>query len=300
MATLYNIADSNVRKTWFLITFFLVFVILIGWIFSHALNSQAILYIAVVFSVLTSVSSYWYSDKIVLMSTGAKPIEKSDNPELYRIVENLCIASGLPVPKIYILNEAQPNAFATGRDEKHAVVAVTKGLLGKLEKTEIEGVIAHELSHIKNKDMLLMTAVVVLAGVISVAADFFMRMTFWGGHRDNDNNNSSNVIFLVLGIAAAILAPIAASLIQLAISRNREFLADASGALLTRYPEGLASALEKIASDTSQLRRANSSNAHLFISSPFRGKETKSWFNKLFMTHPPVEERVANLRGMKM
>ena len=300
MATLYNIADSNVRKTWFLITFFLVFVILIGWIFSHALNSQAILYIAVVFSVLTSVSSYWYSDKIVLMSTGAKPIEKSDNPELYRIVENLCIASGLPVPKIYILNEAQPNAFATGRDEKHAVVAVTKGLLGKLEKTEIEGVIAHELSHIKNKDMLLMTAVVVLAGVISVAADFFMRMTFWGGHRDNDNNSSSNVIFLILGIAAAILAPIAASLIQLAISRNREFLADASGALLTRYPEGLASALEKIASDQSQLRTANSGNAHLFISSPFRGKETKSWFNKLFMTHPPVEERVANLRGMKM
>lgn len=300
MATLYNIADSNVRKTWFLITFFLVFVIAIGWIFSYALNSQAILYIAVVFSVLTSVSSYWYSDKIVLATTGAKPIEKSDNPELYRIVENLCIASGLPVPKIYILNEAQPNAFATGRDEKHAVVAVTKGLLGKLDKTEIEGVIAHELSHIKNKDMLLMTAVVVLAGVISVAADFFIRMTFWGGHRDNDNNNSSNVIFLVLGIAAAILAPIAASLIQLAISRNREFLADASGALLTRYPEGLASALEKIASDNSQLRRANSSNAHLFISSPFRGKQEKSWFNKLFMTHPPVEERVANLRGMKI
>jgi len=301
MATLYNIADSNVRKTWFLITFFLVFVILIGWIFSHALNSQAILYFAVIFSVLTSISSYWYSDKIVLMTTGAKPIEKSDNPELYRIVENLCITAGLPVPQIYILNEAQPNAFATGRDEKHAVIAVTKGLLGKLEKNELEGVIAHELSHIKNKDMLLMTVVVVLAGVISVAADFFMRMTFWGGHKDsNDNNSNSNIIFLVLGIAAAILAPIAATLIQLAISRNREFLADASGALLTRYPEGLASALEKIAADGSQLRTANSSNAHLFISSPFRGKETKSWFNKLFLTHPPVEERLANLRGMKI
>jgi len=301
MATLYNIADSNVRKTWFLITFFLVFVILIGWIFSHALNSQAILYFAVVFSVLTSISSYWYSDKIVLMTTGAKPIEKKDNPELYRIVENLCITAGIAVPQIYILNEAQPNAFATGRDEKHAVIAVTKGLLGKLEKSELEGVIAHELSHIKNKDMLLMTVVVVLAGVISVAADFFMRMTFWGGHKDsNDNNSNSNIIFLVLGIAAAILAPIAASLIQLAISRNREFLADASGALLTRYPEGLASALEKIAADGSQLRTANSSNAHLFISSPFRGKETKSWFNKLFLTHPPVEERLANLRGMKI
>jgi len=301
MATLYNIADSNVRKTWFLITFFLVFVILIGWIFSHALNSQVILYFAVIFSVLTSISSYWYSDKIVLMTTGAKSIERKDNPELYRIVENLCITAGIAVPKIYILNEAQPNAFATGRDEKHAVVAVTKGLLGKLEKNELEGVIAHELSHIKNKDMLLMTVVVVLAGVISVAADFFMRMTFWGGHRDsNDNNSNSNIIFLVLGIAAAILAPIAASLIQLAISRNREFLADASGALLTRYPEGLASALEKIAADGSQLRTANSSNAHLFISSPFKGKETKSWFNKLFLTHPPVEERVANLRGMKI
>lgn len=301
MATLYNIADSNVRKTWFLITFFLVFVILIGWIFSHALNSQAILYFAVIFSILTSISSYWYSDKIVLMTAGAKPIEKSDNPELYRIVENLCITAGLPVPRIYILNEAQPNAFATGRDEKHAVVAVTKGLLGKLEKSEIEGVIAHELSHIKNKDMLLMTVVVVLAGVISVAADFFMRMTFWGGNRESDDNNSNgNAIFLILGIVAAILAPIAASLIQLAVSRNREFLADASGALLTRYPEGLASALEKIASDNSQLRTANSSNAHLFISSPFRGKETKSWFNKLFLTHPPVEERVANLRGMKI
>jgi heat shock protein HtpX len=301
MATLYNIADSNVRKTWFLITFFLVFVILIGWIFGQALHNSVIVYFAAVFSILTSISSYWYSDKIVLMSTGAKPIKKEDNPELYRIVENLCITAGLPLPQIYILNEAQPNAFATGRDEKHAVLAVTKGLLGKLEKNELEGVIAHELSHIKNKDMLLMTVVVVLAGVISVAADFFMRATFWGGRSEGDDNNSNNnVIFLILAVAAAILAPIAASLIQLAISRNREFLADASGALLTRYPEGLASALEKIAADGSQLRTASSSNAHLFIFSPFRGKEAKSWFNKLFMTHPPVEERVANLRGMKI
>ena len=255
---------------------------------------------AVVFSVLMSVSSYWYSDKIVLMSTGAQPIEKKDNPELYRVVENLCITAGLPVPKIYILNEAQPNAFATGRDEKHAVIAVTKGLLGKLEKKEIEGVIAHELSHIKNKDMLLQTAVVVLVGVITIITDFFLRISFWGGNRDNDNNSNSNYLMLILGIAVAILAPIAATMIQLSISRKREFLADASGALLTRYPEGLASALEKISADGSQLRKANSSNAHLFISSPLRGKESKSWFNKLFMTHPPVEERVANLRGMKI
>ena len=300
MATLYNIADSNVRKTWFLITFFLVFVILLGWLFSYIMDSSAILYIAVIFSILTSVSSYWYSDKIVLATTGAKPIEKSDNPELYRIVENLCITAGIPTPKIYILNEAQPNAFATGRDEKHAVVAVTKGLLGKLEKKEIEGVIAHELSHIKNKDMLLQTAVVVLVGVISIITDFFLRISFWGGDRDNDSNSNSNAIMMIIGIAVAVLAPIAATLLQLSISRKREFLADASGALLTRYPEGLASALEKIAADASYLRKANSSNAHLFISSPFRGKENKNWFNKLFLTHPPMEERVANLRGMKI
>ncbi len=301
MATLYNIADSNVRKTWFLITFFLVFVILIGWFFSYVLGNQAILYIAVVFSVLTSVSSYWYSDKIVLASTNATPIEKSDNPELYRIVENLCITAGLPVPKIYILNEAQPNAFATGRDEKHAVVVVTKGLLAKLEKNEIEGVIAHELSHIRNKDMLLETVVVVLAGVIAIVSNLFIRMSFFGGEkRDNDKNSGLEIIFIILAVVAAILAPIAATIIQLAVSRNREFLADASGALLTRYPEGLASALEKISSDSSLLRKASSSNAHLFIASPFRGKQATSWFNKLFMTHPPVEERIAALRGMKV
>lgn len=299
MATLYNIADSNVRKTWFLITIFLIFVILIGWLFSYVLDSQGILYFAVIFSILMSVSSYWYSDKLVLMSTGAEPIKKEDNPELYRIVENLCITAGIPLPKIYILNEGQPNAFATGRDEKHAVIAVTKGLLGKLEKKEIEGVIAHELSHIRNKDMLLQTVVVVLVGVISIITDFFLRISFWGGHRDSDNN-SANAIMMIIGIVAAILAPIAATMLQLSISRKREFLADASGALLTRYPEGLASALEKIAADGSQLRRASSANAHLFIASPFRGKATTSWFNKLFMTHPPVEERIANLRGMKI
>jgi heat shock protein HtpX len=300
MSTLYNVADSNVRKTWFLITFFLVFVIFIGWLFSYLLNEQAILYFAVLISIITSISSYWFSDKIVLSSTNAAPIEKSDNPELYRIVENLCIADGLPMPKIYILNEAQPNAFATGRDEKHAAIAVTKGLLGKLEKPEIEGVIAHELSHIKNKDMLLQTAVVVLAGVISVISDMFLRISFWGGGRRDSENNSSGMILMLLGIFAAILAPIAATVVQLAISRKRELLADASGALLTRYPEGLASALEKINSDQSQLRKASSANAHLFIEDPFRGKQSASWFNKLFMTHPPVEERVAALRGMKI
>jgi heat shock protein HtpX len=296
MATLYNIADSNSRKTFFLITFFLIFVILLGWLFSYVLDSTVILYIAVIFSIATSISSYWFSDKIVLNATRAQPIKKEDNPELYRIVENLAITAGIPMPKVFILNEAQPNAFATGRDEKHAVVAVTKGLLGKLERSEIEGVIAHEIAHIKNKDILLQTAVVVLVGVVVTLSDFFLRISMWGGG-DKDNNN---ILAVILGIIAAILAPIGASLIQLSISRKREFLADASGALLTRYPEGLARALEKISSDDSPLRTANNSNAHLFISSPLRGKSSKGWFSKLFLTHPPIEERVANLRGMKI
>jgi len=296
MATLYNIADSNSRKTFFLITIFLIFVILLGWLFSYVLDSTAILYIAVIFSIATSISSYWFSDKIVLNATKAQPIKKEDNPELYRIVENLAITAGIPMPKVFILNEAQPNAFATGRDEKHAVVAVTKGLLGKLERSEIEGVIAHEIAHIKNKDILLQTVVVVLVGIVVILSDFFLRISMWGGS-DKDNNN---ILAVILGIIAAILAPIGASLIQLSISRKREFLADASGALLTRYPEGLASALEKISSDDSPLRTANNSNAHLFISSPLRGKSSKGWFSKLFLTHPPIEERVANLRGMKI
>jgi heat shock protein HtpX len=298
MSTLYSQAESNVRKTWFLITSFLLLVIFIGWIFSNAFEMPSILYFAVGFSVLTSVSSYWFSDKIILTTTNAKLIEKKDNPEIYRLVENLCISSGMPMPKIYILeDEYQPNAFATGRDEKHSAIALTKGLLTRLERVEIEGVIAHELSHIKNKDILLQTVVVVLAGVITILSDILLRSGF--RKRDNDNNN---YIFIILGILAAILAPLAASIIKAALSRQREFLADASGALLTRYPEGLASALDKIASDETPLLKANSSNAHLFIASPFREDEDGkiSWVARLFNTHPPVEERIKALMGMKI
>lgn len=248
-----------------------------------------------------NIFSYWYSDKIVLAISKAKPIEKKDNPELYRIVENLCITAGLPLPKIYILNEAQPNAFATGRDTKHAIVAVTRGLLEKLERVELEGVLSHELSHIGNKDMLLQTIIVVLVGIVAIISDFFLRMSFWGGiRRDSEDRGSAGAILAILGILAAILAPIAAILIQLAISRKREFLADATGSLLTRYPEGLARALEKISADPNPLRIANNSTAHLFIASPFRGKQATSWFTKLFLTHPPTEERIAALRGMKI
>ncbi|MDI6883204.1 MAG: M48 family metallopeptidase [Patescibacteria group bacterium] len=299
--TLYSQAESNTRKTWFLLSGFLVFIILFGWLFSYLFESPGILIFAVILSVLMSFVSYWHSDKIVLAMTKAKPIKKSDNPELYRLVENLCTTAGLPLPKIYILPELQANAFATGRNEEHAVVAVTQGLLERLERTELEGVLAHELSHIKNKDMLLQTMVVVLAGVIAIVSNIFLRMSFFGrfGSR-RDSKGGAGALLLVLGLLAAILAPIAASLIRLAISRKREFLADASGALLTRYPEGLARALERIAQNPTPMRVASNFTAHLFISSPFKGEQTKNWFTKLFLTHPPVEERVRALRGMKV
>ena len=301
MASIYTQADSNTRKTWFLLTGFLVFIIAIGWLFSYLLDSNAILYFAVFLSVFMSFGSYWWSDKIVLAMYRAKPIEKKDNPELYRVVENLCITAGLPFPKVYILPEAQLNAFATGRDAKHAVVAVTKGLLSRLDKPELEGVIAHELSHIGNKDMLLSTIVAVLAGVVALLANFFLRISFWGGGR-RSNNNKGNVgaILMILGIVAAILAPLAASLVRLAISRRREFLADADGALLTRYPEGLARALEKISSDPNPMRVTNDATSSLFINSPYKGKQKTHWFTKLFMTHPPIEERIRVLRGMSV
>lgn len=299
MASLYTHADSNTRKTWFLITIFLLFIIAVGWLFSYILNTSAILYFAVLLSVAMSITSYWFSDKIVLGMAHAKPIEKKDNPELYNLVENLCITAGLPLPKIYIIEERQLNAFATGRDKKHAVVAVTRGLLEKLDRSELEGVVSHELSHIGNKDMLLSTVIVVFAGIIALLSDFFLRISFWGGRRNNDNNRAGAFLML-LGIAAAILAPIAATLIRLAISRKREFLADADGALLTRYPEGLASALEKIDEDVTPMRKAaHPATAHLFIDSPFNERQHHNWFVKLFSTHPPVGERVKALRDME-
>ena len=298
MANLYTHAKSNIRKTWLLITSILVLIIGLGWFLSYLFNNEAILIFAVVFSVLQSVLSYWYSDKIALAMTGARPIAKKDNPELYRIVENLCITAGLPMPKIYILDERQANAFTTGRDADHAVLVVTQGLLDKLERVEIEGVISHELAHIGNKDILLQTVVVVLVGAIATISDFLLRVTFWGGPKRDSDNSNGGVILMLLGIIGAILAPIAAILIQLAISRKREFLADATGALLTRYPEGLARALEKISADPTPMRTANNSTAHLFISSPFKGKQGESWLIKLFSTHPPVEERIKALRDM--
>ena len=298
MPTLYTHAESNTKKTWILLTGFVLFIILLGWFFSYLLDDNIFLVVAVILSIVQGFTGYWYSDKIVLAITGAKEIKKSDNPELYRLVENLSITAGLPLPKIYIINEAQPNAFATGRDEKHAVVAVTRGLLEKLERVELEGVIAHELSHIGNKDMLLGSVLVVLVGVVALVSRMFLRFSYFSGGRSRGKKSrSSGLIFLVLGVIGAVLAPIIASLIRLSISRKREFLADATGALLTRYPEGLARALEKISQDPNPMRKMDNSAAHLYISNPFKKRD---WFSKLFSTHPPVEERVKALRGMEV
>jgi len=295
MATIYTHADSNIRKTWLLFSLFFVLVIGICWVFSYRFNNQFILVFGVVFSGLMSFISYWNSDKIVLAMTRAIPIEKKDSPELYNLVENLCITAGLPLPRIFILDEAQPNAFATGRDANHAVIAVTRGLLEKLEKPEIEGVVAHELSHIGNKDMLLATATVILVGFISLLSNWFLRSGFRRSGRDREKGEIGGIL-AILGIILAILSPLFATLLQLSISRKREFLADASGALLTRFPEGLASALEKIARDQSPLTVANDVTAHLYIANPFRGRKLSS----LFMTHPPVEERIRILREMNL
>lgn len=292
MATLYTQADKNTRLTWIYISGFLLFVIGVGYVFAGAMNSSAILYVAVIFSTLMSFGSYWWSDKIVLSMSGAKEVKHDENKELYHLVENLCITAGLPIPKIYIIEDSAPNAFATGRDAKHGVICVTTGILQKLEKVELEGVIAHELSHIGNRDILLSTVVVVLVGLVALLADWFRHWSIFGGGEDNDNKHP---FFMILGIILSLLAPLAAILMQMAISRKREFLADASGALLTRYPEGLARALEKISADQEPLEAANRATAHLYISNPFKGNK----ISKLFSTHPPMEERIAALRGME-
>lgn len=303
MPTLYTQADSNKRKTWLFLSGFFVFIILVGYVFSYAMEDVSILYIAVAISIVSSFISYWWSDKIVLAMSSAHPIDHDSNRELYHIVENLCITAGLPMPKIYVIDDTAPNAFATGRDPEHAVIAVTSGLLQKLDKSELEGVIAHELSHIGNRDMLLATLVSVMVGVIVLLADWFRRWTFWGGGRRRSNREGGGqlqLIIMIIAIVLSILAPIFATLMQLAISRKREFLADASGALLTRYPDGLARALEKIARDQEPLEAANRATAHLYISSPFKENEHKiGFFTKLFMTHPPVEERIKALREIR-
>lgn len=296
MATLYTQQSNNIFKTYLLMSTFLVLVTAISYAVSWYIGSPVILYVGAALALFTSVGSYWFSDKIVLKMTGAKQIEKSQAPELYNLVENLAITAGLPMPRVFIVEDAAPNAFATGRNPEHSVIAVTSGLLAILDRSELEGVLAHELAHVGNRDMLVMTVAVVLAGFVAIVADVLTRSMLFGG--GGDRNRSP--VFLILGVVGIILAPIAAKLIQLAVSRKREYLADATGALLTRYPEGLASALEKISQSHVPMKRASHATAHLFISDPFQAE--KSGIGKkmagLFQTHPPAQDRIQKLRTM--
>ena len=295
MVTLYTHQGQNVRKTWMLMSIFLIIVIGLGFVFARIYNNPTILYFFVIFSVVMNIMSYWYSDKIALKMAGAHPATREKYFDFYTLVENLAITAGLPMPKIFVIEDPSPNAFATGRDKNHAVVAVTTGLLSIMNKTELEGVIAHEMSHIGNKDMLVSTVAVVLVGFVAIVSDMMIRMTLFGGGRDNDREGSG-VIFMIIGIVLAILAPIAATLIQLAISRKREYLADASGALLTRYPEGLASALEKISQYGVPMKKQSGAIAHLYIANPTGSGRFAKKVGNLFSTHPPVEERIKRLR----
>jgi heat shock protein HtpX len=301
MANLYQYQSSNIRRTWILFIVFFVVVIGIGYVFSMAYGDPSFMVYAAIFSIVYSFISYYSSASIALSLARAQEIQKSDNPDLWNIVENLSITAGLPMPKLCITPEMQINAFATGRDPKHAAVAVTAGALQRLNKTELQGVLAHELSHVGNRDILVSTVAAVLAGIISLIADVFLRSLFWGGMggRRGNNNSEGGEVFFLAAIVLSILAPIGTMLIQLAISRRREALADASGVLLTRYPEGLISAFRKIEADNVPMASAKDSTAHMWIDNPFKGNKT-SWWHALFMTHPPIEERIAALQKMSV
>ncbi|MBI4294584.1 MAG: zinc metalloprotease HtpX [Chloroflexi bacterium] len=299
--TIYRHISDNKRRTWLLMFLFVVFVAGVVELIALALGGGYIAGIIVlILAGLFVTISYYSASSLVLGISQAKEVKHDENPDLYHVVENLCIGSGLPLPRVYIIDDTAPNAFATGRDPYHATVVVTSGLLQKLDKLELEGVIAHELSHIKNYDIRLMTLVVVLVGLVALLADLMLRFTWFGSGRRSSNRGRGEglggALILVAAIVAAILAPLAAQLIRLAISRGREYLADASGALLTRYPEGLARALDKIAADKEPLEVANKATAHLYIANPLKGHE--SWANSLFSTHPPIEERIRRLRSM--
>lgn len=296
--SIYNQIDSNKRKTWLIMVLFVAFISTVAYVFGKASGSGvSFAALALIISGIMSLVSYYFSDSMVLAISGAVLIEEKVDPELYHVVENLAIAAGIPKPRLYLIDDSAPNAFATGRDPKHGVVCITQGLRDKLNRAELEGVISHELSHIGNFDTRLMAIVTILVGLVALLADWFMRSLWW--HRsERDENNKSEGIFLLLGIILAVISPIIATLIQLSISRRREFLADANGAYITRYPEGLARALEKIAADRKVASFANNATAHLFIANPFKGKDTKSWLAGLFDTHPPMSERIKILRSM--
>lgn len=298
---MYSQIAANKRKSWLLIGVFIIIITLFGFLFAEVFNNSAILVWCLVISVGYAFISYYHSDKMVLAVSGAKEVQKRDAPELYRLVENLAMTAGLPTPRVYVIPDASPNAFATGRDPKHAVVAVTTGILERLDKTELEGVLAHELSHVGNYDIRLMALVTVLVAVIAMLADWFLRFAIWG---DDDNNGGGQMqmILIAVGLVLSLLVPIIGTIIQLSVSRKREYLADASGVLLTRYPKGLADALRKISDDTKPLKHANKATANLYIVNPLRENvkgAKRSWGANLFSTHPPIADRIKKLTEME-
>jgi heat shock protein HtpX len=295
MATIYTQQDKNIRRTWILMGVFIAFFVAIGYILSAILQEPVVFPIVIVISIVMNIVGYWKSDKIALRMARAFPADPFMYRDLHNMVENLAITAGLPKPRVYIIPDSSMNAFATGRNAEHAAIAVTEGLLKGLDRTEIEGVIAHEMAHIGNRDILLQSVVAVIVGSMALLADFTLR----GGALSSRNDNKAGVFLAILGIIFIILSPIIATMLQLSISRRREYLADATGALLTRYPEGLANALRKISAQGQPLRSASDATAHMYISNPF-GKKGKRGFHKLFMTHPPVEDRIAALMNMAL
>jgi len=292
MPTFYSEKKSNIIKTWLYLTLMSVLVVAVGWVIAQQTGNYLFLWIALVLSLVSSFSSYFYSDKLVLKISKAHEIEKEDAPEFFRTVENLTIAEGLPMPDLYIIEEDQPNAFATGRNPENSVIAVTRGLLEMMDRTELEAVLAHELSHIKNRDFLLSTVVVVLAATVAFLSRIFLRSALFG------RRGKGGIVKLVVALVVAVLAPLIATIIKLAVSRKREHLADSSAALMTRHPQALAEALQKIKEYPKSMEKASEATAHLYIMSPFRENEEEksSWLRKLFSTHPPLEERIQQIK----
>ena len=301
MLNVYEQVDSNKRKSVLVMVLFTLFIVGVAWVFGEA-SGYGLSFVgwALVISGIMSWGSYYYSDKIILTLSRARPADRKRDFQFYTVTENLAMAARLPKPKLYVIDDSAPNAFATGRDPQHAVICVTTGLLKKLDRTELEGVISHELSHVGNYDIRLMAIVSILVGLVTLLADWFLRASFWGrGNRDNRDNNQLQLIMVAIGLILALLSPIIAQLIQLAISRRREFLADASGVKLTRFPDGLARALAKISADKEPLEAANKATAHLYITNPLKNTHGSiGMFAGLFNTHPPVKERIAALKQM--
>jgi len=291
--------SSNITKTYLIMVAFVAFVIMLAYVLGHALGyGNSWMGLAVFFSVICSFAGYYWGDRIVLAMSGARPADRRRDFDFFTVAENLAMAAGLPKPKLYIIEDTAMNAFATGRDPAHAVICATSGILNRLERRELEGVIAHELSHIQNFDTRLMAVVAVLVGTVAYLGDLFLRNLWWGGRRNRDEDRGLGGILMIAGIVLALISPLIATLIQLALSRRREYLADAQAANLTRFPEGLAEALAKLAKDKEVLEAATNATAHLYITNPFKGKEFGAWFSSLFDTHPPIAERIRILRAM--